>query len=122
MRAAQVLRSSQFLPIALLVVSIATSVQASSTQLLLTRDSKPQDEIKGVVDLTINPGFDDARVTVIVDGQKIADALRSPYHVTVDFGANILEHKIAVTAYTNSANKRVQWSETINRGHQPLSI
>jgi Ca-activated chloride channel homolog len=121
MRASQVLRSSKRILITIIVVSLATSSRASTTQLLLTRDSKPQGEIKGVVDLTVSPGFDDARVTVLVDGQKLAEGVRSPYHVTVDFGANALEHKITVVA-TASGNKRVQWSETINRGHLPLSI
>ena len=74
-----------------------------------------------MVDLTISPGFDDAHVNVIVDGQKLADNLRSPYHVTVDFGPGALEHKITVIAYA-PGNKKVQWSETINRGHLPLSV
>jgi len=121
MRAAQVLRSSNSLLITTLLFLLAASAHASTTQLLLTREAKPQGEIKGVVDLTVSPGFDDARVTVVVDGQKLAEGLRSPYHVTVDFGPNVLEHKIAVTAYT-PANKRAQWSETINRGHLPLSV
>ena len=74
-----------------------------------------------MVDLTISPGFDDAHVNVIVDGQKLADNLRSPYHVTVDFGPGALEHKITVIAFA-PGNKKVQWSETINRGHLPLSV
>jgi len=56
--------------------------------------------INGVVDLTVSPGFDDARVTVVVDGQKLAEGLRSPYHVTVDFGPTVVEHKISVIAYS----------------------
>ena len=77
--------------------------------------------INGIVDLTISPGFDDARVTVVVDGQKLAEGLRSPYHVTVDFGPTILEHKITVIAYAGE-KKRVQWHETINHGHLPLTL
>src|SRR6266571_652251 len=41
----------------------AASTQAATTQLLLTRDGQPDGIIKGVVDLTVSPGFEDARVT-----------------------------------------------------------
>jgi Ca-activated chloride channel family protein len=104
-----------------LAVLLAASAGASSTHLLLARESHPEGVISGVVDLTVSPGFSDARVTVIVDGQKLADGLRSPYHLTVDFGPNAIEHKITVTAYTPD-QKRVQWHETINRGHLPLTV
>ncbi len=113
-----------YLPLAFGVLCIAAAVipaSASTTQLLLSRDSKPEGEIKGVVDLTITPGFDGARVTIVVDGQKLTEGLRSPYHVTVDFGPNALEHKITVIA-VSSSNKRLQWTETINHGHLPLTI
>src|SRR5205807_1988356 len=64
---------------------------------------------------------DDARVALTVDGQKIASSLQSPYKVAVDFGPEAVEHRITVTAY--GPNKRhVQWSETINRGHRPLTV
>ena len=114
MRASQVLRS-------LLTLFVAASAYASTSQLVLSRDSRPESDIKGVVDLTVIPGFDDATVTVIVDGQKLATALHSPYHVTVDFGANLVEHKITVIAEGES-RKKLQWSETINHGHLPLSV
>jgi Ca-activated chloride channel family protein len=93
----------------------------ATTQLLLDRGDSPRGEIKGVVDLIVVPGFDDARVSVVVDGQKLVDGLRSPYRLTVDFGPSVVEHKIAVTAYT-SDKKKLQWHETINRGHLPLSV
>jgi Ca-activated chloride channel homolog len=114
MRASQVLRSL------ILTGFIAAAAQAGTSQLILGRDTNPENEIKGVVDLTIVPGFDDARVTVLVDGQKVATGLRSPYHLTVDFGPNILEHKITVVAQDD--RKKVQWSETINHGHLPLNV
>src|ERR1700737_3057148 len=115
-------RRRRFLPLLSLSLSIliASSAQATS-QLLLNRDDKPSGEFIGVVELTVRPGFDDARVTIVVDGQKLADGLRSPYRVTVDFGPAPLEHKISVTAY-GSEKRRVQWHETINRGHLPLSV
>jgi Ca-activated chloride channel family protein len=122
MRASQVHRSSR-IPLAAIVCTllIAVSAQATTTQLVLHRDTRPEGVIKGVVDLTVSPGFDDARVTVVVDGQKLADGLRSPYHLTVDFGPNAVEHKISITAYT-AANRKIQWTDTINRGHLPLSV
>ena len=116
MRASRVLR--KFLPV---VAAIAVSAEASTTQLLLNRDSQPEGVIQGVVDLTVTPGFDDAKVTVVVDGQKLAEGLRSPYHVTVDFGPTAIEHKITVMAFAGD-QKKVQWHQTINRGHLPLTV
>src|SRR6266550_806281 len=112
-------RLSPLLPLYLSVL-LATSAQAT-TQILLSRGEKPEGEFKGVVELTIRPGFDDARVTLIVDGQKLADGMRSPYRVTVDFGPLVVEHKISVTAFA-SGDHRVQWHETVNHGHLPLGI
>src|SRR5207302_5757544 len=81
----------------------------------------PPADINGPIDLTIVPDFDDARVTVTVDGQKIVDGLRSPWHVPVDFGPLPVEHKIVVTAIS-ADRKRVQWQTTINKGHQTLDV
>jgi hypothetical protein len=125
MRASQVLRSLKIgysQPFSALVCTllIAFSAHGSTTQLLLNRDSKPEGVIKGVVDLTVSPGFDDARITVSVDGQKLAEGLRSPYHLTVDFGPSAPEHKITITAH--GSNRKIQWTETINRGHRPLTV
>ena len=93
----------------------------AATQLLLSRDSNPKGDFKGVIDLAVDPGLSDASVTISVDGQKIAEALHAPYHVIVDFGSTVVEHKITVTALTTD-RKRIQWRETINRGKEPLSV
>ena len=103
---------------------LATSAAAAPEQLILGRDITPPAGIKGPIDLTIDfamvPDFDDARVTVTVDGQKIVEALRSPWHVAVDFGSLPVEHKIVVTAI--AGQKRIQWQTTINKGHQTLGV
>ncbi|MEA2166555.1 MAG: Ca-activated chloride channel [Thermoanaerobaculia bacterium] len=93
------------------------------TQLILQRDGQSDvaNAIKGPVDLTIVPGIDDARVTVSVDGQMIADGLRSPWHVPVDFGPLAVEHKIVITA-TTADHRRVQWQTTINKGQRSLRV
>jgi Ca-activated chloride channel family protein len=115
-------RSTHLLPYAALILFLAVAASAAPpTQLILGRDAAPAGEVKGSVDLTIVPAFDDARVTVTVDGQKIVDGLRSPWHVPVDFGPLPVEHKIVVTA-TGSDRKRVQWQTTINKGQQTLRI
>ncbi|HKO57237.1 MAG TPA: VWA domain-containing protein [Thermoanaerobaculia bacterium] len=104
------------------VLSLLATASQATTQLILSRDAAGvTTEYKGIVELTVNLGFDDAKVTITVDGQKLADNLRSPYRVTVDFGAQAVEHKIWVTALT-ADKKRVQWSETINKGLLPLSV
>lgn len=104
-----------------LILLIASS--AAATQLILSRDNHDDTagEFKGVVELGVNPGFDDAKVTITVDGQKIASALVSPWHVMVDFGPSAVEHRITVTAVATNG-RRVQWQEAINRGMLPLTV
>ena len=101
----------------------ATPAAATTTQLLLARgnDRGEAAEYKGLVELTVNPGFDNAKVSITVDGQKLADGIRSPYKVTVDFGQNAVQHQISVVA-VSPANKRVQWQETVNKGLLPLTV
>src|SRR5581483_5437028 len=107
--------------VVVLLAALATTPCQANTQVVLSRNAEVSaDELKGVVDLTVVPGLDDARVTLTLDGQKIADGLRSPWKVSVDFGPNVIEHRIAVTASANG--KRVHWRETVNHGHQPLTI
>jgi VWFA-related protein len=77
--------------------------------------------LKGLVELTIDPGFAGASVTVAVDGETIAERLHSPYRVTVDFGQRAIEHRISVTASAPDG-KRVRWHETINQGLLPLQV
>ena len=106
----------------LITVLFAAAPAGATTQLLLSRGEKSDATgIKGVVDLTVNPGFENARVSITVDGQKIADGLVSPHRVVVDFGPVVVQHKIGISATTPS-RKRVQWTQTINKGHLPLSV
>lgn len=92
------------------------------TQLTLARDRRPAPgDYKGVVELTVNPGVPDAKVSILVDGQKLAEGLRLPYRVTVDFGATAIEHRITIVAVTPN-KKRIQWHETINAGNLSLQI
>lgn len=125
MKVARQYGSKQNVPV-LLTVILATLVCApiaqAATQLLLTRGERPGTaEYKGVVELTVNPGIDDARVTITVDGQRIADSMQSPYRVVVDFGPAAVEHKIGITV-TTPKKKKIAWVETINRGHLPLTV
>ena len=124
MKKQEVIRSNRninsvVLGLALIFLTITSA--AANTQLVLTRDTHPDGEFKGMVDLTAVPGFDAARVTITVDGEKIAEAIPSPYRVTVDFGAAAVQHKIVVTALGED-HKRIQWQQTINKGHLPLSV
>ncbi|MGZ7039300.1 MAG: hypothetical protein ACXVJO_14090, partial [Thermoanaerobaculia bacterium] len=95
-----------------LAAIVVAQSAAATTQFFLARDSQAAtSDLTGIVDLTINPGFDDGRVTITVDGQKIAEGLRSPYRVSVDFGPSPVEHKITVVALT-ADKRRVQWHTT----------
>jgi hypothetical protein len=108
---------------ALLVALLLCAVPAiASNQLILTHGQAAEKGTwLGVVDLLVDPGMQDARVWITVDGQKIAEGIQWPYRVAVDFGPTAVEHKVSVTAI--GANKRrVQWHETINRGHLPLRV
>jgi Ca-activated chloride channel homolog len=112
--------SKQYALALLLLVAIPA---AGSTQLLLERGSNQGHTgiYTGVVDLTITPGFDNAKVTVSVDGQKIVTNLLSPWHVAVDFGPQPVQHRITISAVTPQG-KRVQWTETVNEGNLPLGV
>lgn len=115
-------RSTRILSLLTIVAILTALPTAATTQILLARGEKIEGtDFKGIVDLTVRPGFENAKVTISVDGQKIADNLKSPYHVVVDFGPSAVQHKISVTA-TAPNGKRVQWHETINRGMLPLSL
>jgi VWFA-related protein len=106
------------------LLSILVTAQAvAGTQLELTRgDQTPHsNEYTGVIDLVIDPGFENAKVTVTVDGQKIATNLLAPHRLTVDFGPAPVQHKITISA-TSPKGKRAQWTETINQGNLPLTV
>lgn len=107
---------------ALLSLLISTQTVAA-TQLVLKRGDQSQHagEYTGVVDLTIDPGVEGAKVNVTVDGQKIATSLLAPYHINVDFGPTPVQHKISITAISPKG-KRAQWTETINQGNLPLTV
>lgn len=121
MKAARQFRKRTTLLTVILTISLAVPASAN-TQLVLTRGQQlPSTEYKGVIELTVDPGFDDARVSITVDGQKVAESLPSPFRLVVDFGPTAMEHKIAVTA-TGPKKQRVQWRETVNRGHLPLTV
>lgn len=111
-----------FLTTTLLTLLLTTTV-AASTQIVLKRGTRADQpgEYRGIVDLVVDPGFDNAKVTVTVDGQKVAEGLTSPYHVVVDLGTVALQHKISVTAKAPNS-RRAQWTETINRGLLPLGV
>ncbi len=114
-------RRPGFLSTLILTLLLAAIANAAPTQLVVSRDTTPPGEIKGTVDLTILPGFDDARVTVTVDGQKIVEGLRAPWRIPIDFGPLPVEHKIVVTELGDD-HRRVQWQTTINKGHQTLRV
>lgn len=106
-----------------LTIFLSASTAVAAQQLLLRRGDTNQHsgELKGVIDLVIDPVIDDAKVTVVVDGQTLATNLGSPAHVIVDLGLIAVEHKISITAKAPSG-KRVQWQHTINRGKLPLTV
>ena len=62
----------------LLILGLAiTTASAANTQIVLKRGNQTElaGEYAGVVDLAIDPGIDNAKVAVLVDGQKLSDGL-----------------------------------------------
>jgi Ca-activated chloride channel family protein len=114
-------RTSLFLSSALTLLLATTA--AANTQLLLSRGDRTEHtgEYTGIVDLIVDPGFDNAKVSISVDGQKVAANLLTPWRVTIDLGPVAVQHRIAVTA-TGTNGKRAQWTETINQGNLPLGV
>jgi Ca-activated chloride channel family protein len=95
---------------------------ADSSQLLLDRDATElRDELKGIVEVVVKPPFENARVSIAVDGQQVTESLRSPYHLRIDLGAAAVEHRLTITAFTPDW-KKVQWHQTINQGLRPLTV
>lgn len=69
----EVRRNSALLLSSLFTLLLTTNA-AATTQIVLQRGGLTDQpgQYSGVVDLTIDPGFDNAKVTVTVDGQKVA--------------------------------------------------
>jgi Ca-activated chloride channel family protein len=119
----QRIHRAELATITLILILAGDAVASTTTQLYLSRGVSPTAaEYKGVVELTIEPGLDDARVSVTVDGQLLGDSLRSPYKVMVDFGPSPVEHRIAIKAWCTKDKRHVQWHQTINSGLQSLSV
>ena len=106
----------------LLITTVAHGASAN-TQIVLQRGGLTDQpgQYHGVVDLVIDPGFDNAKVAVTIDGQKVAEGLTSPYHLVVDLGPSPLQHKITISA-KGPNGKHARWTETINRGLLPLAL
>lgn len=108
--------------ISLIVILLFALPAAAANQLILKRgETAERGDLVGVVDLSVDPGIEDAKVWITIDGQKIAEGILWPHRVNVDFGPLAVEHKIAITA-VGPNKRRVQWHETINRGHLPLTV
>lgn len=122
MKAEQQTPISRALIASLVLTTIIATTATAGTQLILKRGQQNEQttQYTGVVDLVVDPGFDNAKVSVSVDGHKVAADLRSPYRVVVDFGPAPVQHKITIAATADG--KRLQWQETINKGFLPLSV
>jgi Ca-activated chloride channel homolog len=95
---------------------------ADSSQLLLDRDAtEVRQDFKGIVEVVVKPPFDNARVSIAVDGQPVTEGLRTPYHLRVDLGPVAVEHRLTITAFTPDW-KKVQWHQTINQGLRALTV
>jgi Ca-activated chloride channel homolog len=108
--------------ISLIFIILFALPATAANQLILKRgETAERGELVGVIDVAVDPGIENAKVWITIDGQKIAEGIMWPHRVNVDFGPTAVEHKIAITAIGPN-KRRVQWHETINRGHLPLTV
>ena len=118
------MKASKFavLAVAVLSTTLLAATALANTQLILERGTAQNPDVvyTGIVNIVVRPGFDNAKVTVAFDGQKLAEGLLAPHHLTVDFGPAAVQHKITVTA--TRGKQKAQWTEIINRGYLPLTL
>lgn len=107
----------------LFIIILVVASPVAADQLVLAREGRSEHagQYKGVVDLIIVPGIENAKVSVEVDGQKIAEGLLPPWHLKVDFGPMPIQHRITVTA-TGARGRTARWTETVNEGNLPLGL
>ena len=108
---------------ALLPLILSPAVRAADSSLLLLdrETTEIRQDLKGIVEVVVKPPFENARVSIAVDGQPVTEALRSPYHLRIDLGPVAVEHRLTITAFTPDW-KKVQWHQTINQGLRPLTV
>jgi len=108
---------------AILLLSFAAPLQGSIQRLILDPSNTPSaDEIRGITEVTVIPPFEEAKVSILVDGKVIASSSIPPYTAEIDFGVNGIEHRIGVVARSRDGKRRSEWSHVINRGNHPLTV
>jgi Ca-activated chloride channel homolog len=104
---------------------LALPLFAATTQ-RLTITANPADtaeaEYAGRTEINVFPPFEEARVTIAVDGQTVLSRGTSPWKATVDFGPSPVEHEIRIVAVSRDGRQKVEWKRLINRGHKPLGV
>jgi Ca-activated chloride channel homolog len=107
-----------------LIASLApfAAVQAAPQLFINQSPVSAERAYHGTVELAVVPPFEDARISVAIDGQYVAEALRRPYRVGVDLGPAAVEHRIEIFSTTPDGSRRHRWHTIINPGSLPLSI
>lgn len=108
---------------AILALSLANPLYGSVQRLILDRAQPPTaGEIRGITEITVIPPFEEAKVSILVDGKVVASSSTPPYTTEIDFGLNGIEHRIGVVARSRDGKKRSEWSHVVNRGNDPLTV
>ena len=121
-----VLRSSSRRSLASLGMTLALfsagPVHAAARIVLDRAEPSQVKEVRGVAEITVIPPFDEAKVSILLDGKVVSSASSAPYSVELDFGTATIEHRIGVVARSRDGKKKSEWSHVVNRGHHPLTI
>ena len=115
-------RTGRALAILLTIVAASANAQLLP-RLLLTKDAPARlpGAYRGATEIVVVPPFEAARVTLELNGNRIATLTRAPYRLEADLGSEAIQQTIRVTA-SAPGRKGVSWEAIINSGKSPLSI
>ena len=77
-------------------------------------------EFRGATEIVVVPPFEPARVTLELNGNRIATFSTAPYRLEADLGSDPVQQTIRVTV-SSPGRKGVSWDAVINSGKSPLS-
>ncbi|HEU5162119.1 MAG TPA: VWA domain-containing protein [Thermoanaerobaculia bacterium] len=107
----------------LLTIFAASASGEILPRLLLTKDApgRVPGDYRGATEIVVVPPFEAARVTLELNGNRIATLTRAPYRLEADLGSESIQQTIRVTA-SAPGRKGISWESIINAGKSPLSI
>jgi hypothetical protein len=78
--------------------------------------------VLGPVDVTLDVGAGVARVDVLLDGARVAEARAAPWMVAVDFGEELAPHELEAIAFDTAGHEVARARQRINRPRPPAEV